>query len=76
MSVTIDCAECVLQGTGACDDCVVPDLVPSGRGGRVVVAPDELAALRALRRGGLAPALRHRRRRVEERRGTDATMAG
>lgn len=58
----IDCAECALDGTQACADCVVSFVLdPSPRRG-LVVDPDEMEALRALERGGLVPGLRHRRR--------------
>ena len=58
----IDCDECALQGTAACVDCVVTFLVDRDPGTAVVVDAAEVRALRALARGGLAPALRHRRR--------------
>ena len=58
----IDCAECVLQGTAACVDCVVTFLVDRDPGEAVVVDVAEARALRALARGGLAPTLRHRPR--------------
>lgn len=58
----IDCAECSLEGTAACVDCVVTYLVGHEPGTAVVVDAAEAAMLRALARGGLAPMLRHRRR--------------
>lgn len=77
-SLVIDCSTCSEQATPTCDDCVVsflcgpPDLV-----GRfptagphdeatvaVVIDVEELRAIRALERGGLAPGLRHRTRRT------------
>ena len=58
----IDCGECVLDGTAACADCVVTFLVGHEPGTAVVVDAAEVRALGALARGGLAPALRHRRR--------------
>ena len=58
----IDCAECVLDGTSACVDCVVPFLVGHEPGTAVVVDAAEVRALGALARNGLAPTLRHRRR--------------
>lgn len=58
----IDCAECVLEGTSACVDCVVTFLVDREPGTAVVVDAAEVRALRALARGGLAPVLRHRPR--------------
>jgi hypothetical protein len=68
----IDCDECVMQGTSACDDCVVTFLCGQEgegadegghEGGRArVVDLDEVRALQTLARGGLVPVLRHRRR--------------
>ena len=58
----IDCAECVLEGTSACADCVVTWIVDREPGAAVEVDVGELAALRALARGGLTPGLRHRHR--------------
>lgn len=58
----IDCAECVLEGTAACQDCVVTWLVDHERSSVVVVDLAEVRSLRALQRGGLVPELRHRRR--------------
>jgi hypothetical protein len=58
----IDCDECVMQGTSACDDCVVTFLCgPEGEGARIVELA-EVRALQTLARGGLVPKLRHRRR--------------
>lgn len=58
----IDCADCVLEGTSACVDCVVTFLVDRDPDTAVVVDAAEVRALRALARGGLAPRLRHRPR--------------
>jgi hypothetical protein len=58
----IDCAECVMEGTATCDDCVVTWLVGHEPGTAVVIDVAEARALGALARGGLAPALRHRPR--------------
>jgi hypothetical protein len=58
----IDCAECALEGTDACGDCVVTWLVERDDAGVVVVDLAEVRALRALQHGGLVPELRHRRR--------------
>jgi hypothetical protein len=59
--LVIDCAECVLEGTDACADCVVTWLVEREPGEAVVVDVAEVRALRALQDGGLVPRLRHRR---------------
>jgi hypothetical protein len=66
----IDCDECVMQATSACADCVVTFLCggegegegDDGDDGARVVDLDEVRALQTLARGGLVPALRHRRR--------------
>ena len=61
-ALTIDCAECAMDGTDACADCVVTFLCSRDAGDAVVIAVEDVRALRMLERGGLAPALRHRRR--------------
>ena len=61
-ALTIDCAECSMEGTEACEDCVVTFLCRREAGDAVVIAVEDVRALRMLERGGLAPALRHRRR--------------
>jgi hypothetical protein len=58
----IDCADCALQGTAACADCVVTFIVEREASEALVVDAAEVRALRALERGGLVPALRHRRK--------------
>jgi hypothetical protein len=60
--LVIDCAECVLEGTAACADCVVTFLVGREPGEAVVVDVAEVRALATLAQAGLAPVLRHRRR--------------
>jgi hypothetical protein len=62
--VRIDCDECVLQATSACDDCVVTFLCGEEAGTPVVVDLDQVRAMRLLDEAGLAPPLRHRRRGV------------
>jgi len=57
--LVIDCAECVLEGTDACSDCVVTWLVDREPGDAVVIDVAEVRALRALEVGGLVPTLRH-----------------
>ena len=61
---TIDCGDCVMAGTSACDDCVVTFIVNREPGDAVVVDADEERALRALGDEGLVPRLRHHSRRV------------
>ena len=55
----LDCAECTMQHTDACDDCVVTFLCAREPDDAVVVDVAELAALRSLGRAGLVPGLRH-----------------
>jgi hypothetical protein len=60
----IDCADCALQATPACADCVVTWIVDREPGREVVIDVAEVRALRALQAGGLVPELRHRSRQV------------
>jgi hypothetical protein len=57
--VTIDCDDCRLEGTAACDDCVVTFLLGSERSTAVVIDMAEARAVRLLGDAGLVPALRH-----------------
>jgi len=57
--LTIDCNECAMAGTTACDDCVVSFIVNRDPGDAVIVDADEERALRTLSEGGLVPRLRH-----------------
>jgi hypothetical protein len=61
----IDCAECAMQHTSACDDCVVTFLLDRPDGA-VVIDVEEARALRALQDGGLTPGLRFRRHDLAE----------
>ena len=58
----IDCGECVLDGTDACQDCVVTFLCDRVPGDAVMIDLAEERAIRMLADAGLAPGLRHRRR--------------
>ena len=51
-----------MEGTWACADCVVTFLCDREQGDAIVIDVAEIRALRLLEEGGLAPALRHRRR--------------
>ena len=62
MHLSINCGDCVMEGTAACEDCVVTFLCSREPGEAVVIDVEEARALRLLQQGGLAPALRHRRR--------------
>jgi hypothetical protein len=55
----IDCAECRMQGTDACSDCVVTFVVNREPGSALVIDADEERAVRLLARAGLVPGLRH-----------------
>lgn len=61
-SLFISCDECVMEGTAACEECVVTFLCERDSGDAVIIDVVEIRALRLLEQGGLAPALRHRRR--------------
>jgi len=55
----IDCADCALQHSAACDDCVVTFICSREPDDAVVVDLVEMRALESLGAGGLLPALRH-----------------
>ncbi|MGI8938700.1 MAG: hypothetical protein ACR2JF_10915 [Iamia sp.] len=55
----IDCAECAMQHSDACADCLVTFLCAREPDDAVVVDVAEMAALRALGQAGLVPGLRH-----------------
>ena len=56
--LTIDCDCCELQGTNACDDCVVTFLLGREPDDAVVIDADEARAMRMLEHAGLVPSLR------------------
>ncbi len=62
--VTIDCEECVMRETAACDDCVVSFVMGREPGEALVIDVAEERAVRMLAGAGLVPGLRHRRRNV------------
>lgn len=62
--LTIDCAECVMEGTGACGDCVVTFVVGRSPGDALIIDAAVERDLRALGSAGLVPDLRHRARAV------------
>lgn len=53
----IDCDTCVMVGTGACADCIVPMLL-SGTSGPARIGDDEEAAIGALSDAGLVSPIR------------------
>jgi hypothetical protein len=58
----IDCEDCVMQHTTACEDCIVSFIVGREPGEAVVFDVAEARALRNLSTAGLVPELRHRSR--------------
>jgi hypothetical protein len=61
-NLRIDCDECVMRATAACDDCVVSFIVRRDPGDAIVVDVAEQLALKTLGDRGLVPQLRHRSR--------------
>ncbi|MSO87074.1 MAG: hypothetical protein EXQ71_06090 [Acidimicrobiia bacterium] len=61
-TMLISCGDCVMEGTDVCSDCVVTFLCGRKAGEAVVIDVAEARALRLMEKGGLVPALRHRRR--------------
>jgi len=60
--MNIDCDECRMQHTTACDDCVVTFIIGREPGDAVVIDAEEERAVRLLANAGLLPGLRHQRR--------------
>ena len=58
-SISISCDDCQLQGTSACDDCLVSFVLGREPDDAVVVDVAEARAMRMLARAGLVPTLRH-----------------
>lgn len=58
----IDCAECAMQHTPVCDDCVVRFICSRDADEAIVIDVAEVRALRLLGEVGLTPRLRHHRR--------------
>lgn len=57
----INCDDCVMKHTNACDDCVVSFIVGRQPGDAIVIDVEEERAVRMLADAGLVPELRHRR---------------
>lgn len=57
-TLTIECDSCVMQGTEACQDCLVTFICDQSDSA-VVFDVGEERALRLLGRNGLVPPLRH-----------------
>jgi hypothetical protein len=58
-SIVISCDDCTMQGTSACEDCVVTFLCNRDAHDAVVIDVAEARALRRLSDAGLVPELRH-----------------
>ena len=58
----IDCDECAMQSTSACDDCIVTFICGREPHEAIVIDVEEARAMRLLEQGGLVPRLRHVRR--------------
>jgi len=61
-NISICCDDCALNGTSACEDCVVAFLLDRPVADGIVVDVAEARAVRMLQRAGLVPELRFRRR--------------
>jgi len=61
--LVIDCDECVMQHSAACDDCVVTALCERTPHDAVVFDSHEAEVVHLLSTAGLVPVLRHRARR-------------
>ncbi len=57
-TLTIDCEDCALQHTNACDDCIVSFLLDHDADDAVVIDAQEARAMRMLERAGMVPSLR------------------
>ena len=58
-NLTIDCDGCSMQGTSACDDCVVSFICNREPDEAVIIDVAEERAVRMLIKSGLVPELRH-----------------
>jgi hypothetical protein len=57
--LTIDCDDCVMHHTDACEDCVVSFVVGRDPGDALVIDVEEARAVRLFSGAGLVPGLRH-----------------
>lgn len=61
-TLRIDCADCVMRDTDACDDCLVTFIAGRDSDDALVIDVSEARAVRLLSRAGLVPELRHQPR--------------
>ena len=57
--LTVSCDDCTMQGTDACDDCVVTFICSREPDDALIIDVAEERAMRMLARSGLVPGLRH-----------------
>ena len=58
-ALTIDCADCRMRSTPACDDCLVTFITGRDPKDAVVIDVAEARAVRMLADAGLVPGIRH-----------------
>lgn len=58
-TMVIECANCVQQGTGDCEDCLVSFVLGRDPDDAVVIDAQEARAVRLLEGAGLLPKLRY-----------------
>lgn len=58
-ALTIDCADCRMRSTPACDDCLVTFITGRDPEDAVVIDVAEARAVRLLADAGLVPGIRH-----------------
>ncbi len=58
VTITISCDDCRLQGTDACDDCLVSVVLGRDPDDALVIDAEEARAVRMLAGAGLVPSLR------------------
>ena len=57
-AIAISCDDCILQGTDACDDCLVSFVLGRDPDDAVVIDAEEARTVRMLAKAGLVPSLR------------------
>ena len=61
-ALQIDCADCVMRDSRACDDCLVTFITGREPDDALVIDVAEARAVRLLSRAGLIPEIRHQPR--------------
>jgi hypothetical protein len=57
--ISISCDDCTMQGTDACNDCIVTFICSREPGDAIIIDAAEERAVRLLIKNGLVPDLRH-----------------